>query len=70
MILFVAGGATYAEMRSVYELSAKFNREIILGKFLLNIFVIFSGSTSVLTPSQFVEGLKKLKKVEVVEEED
>jgi len=70
VILFIAGGATYSEMRSVYELSSKFNREVILGGFVLSSGLTFEGSTSVMTPTQYVESLKKLKKVEVVEEDD
>jgi len=52
IIIFIAGGATFSEMRSVYELSKKYNREVILG------------STSLLKPNEFIESLGQLKKPE------
>jgi len=57
IIIFIAGGATLSEMRSVYELSEKHNREVILG------------TTSLIRPLEFVESLGQLKKVETLEVE-
>jgi len=52
IIIFIAGGMTMSEMRSGYELTKKFSREVIVG------------STHVITPGKFIEGLRNLKKVE------
>ncbi|KAI1791834.1 Sec1-like protein [Ganoderma leucocontextum] len=49
LIVFVAGGMTYSEMREAYQLSKSLNKEIIIG------------STHVLTPRQFVDDLKVLE---------
>jgi len=54
LIIFIAGGVTYSELRSVYELSRKFKRDVLIG------------STSMLTPDVFIHDLKELKKVELV----
>jgi len=54
IIIFMAGGATFSEMRSVYELSEKYNREVILG------------STSLLRPTEFMDSLLNLKKSDSV----
>jgi len=51
-IIFIAGGMTYAEMRSVYELTQKYSREVLVG------------STNILSPIAFIEGLRSLKKIE------
>ncbi|BFZ59705.1 syntaxin binding protein 1 [Saitoella coloradoensis] len=45
VLVFIAGGATYSEARSVYELSAKHNRDVILG------------STEMLSPAQWLNQL-------------
>ncbi|OAD74659.1 hypothetical protein PHYBLDRAFT_144034 [Phycomyces blakesleeanus NRRL 1555(-)] len=50
IILFIAGGMTYAEIRSAYELSETFNREVYIG------------STHIITPDQFVADLSGLDK--------
>ncbi|KAI0629394.1 Sec1-like protein [Trametes polyzona] len=49
ILVFVAGGMTYSEMREAYLLSKSLNKEIIIG------------STHALTPSQFVDDLKVLE---------
>lgn len=49
IIVFVAGGATYSEVRSVYELSETHNRDVLLG------------STNILTPTKFLETLALLR---------
>jgi len=56
VIIFVAGGITHSEMRSVYELTSKFNREVILG------------STAIITPDEFITQLKNLKAIETAED--
>jgi hypothetical protein len=48
IIIFVAGGVTFAEIRIVYELSIKLKRDIIIG------------STHILTPREFLKSLKEL----------
>jgi len=58
IIVFIIGGVTYSELRSVYELTKKHSREVVIG------------STSLLTPSQYVDGLRSLKKVESLDTED
>ncbi|KAI0352131.1 Sec1-like protein [Trametes cingulata] len=49
LLVFVAGGMTYSEMREAYLLSKSLNKEIIIG------------STHALTPKQFVDDLKVLE---------
>ncbi|KAF8659882.1 hypothetical protein AX16_001766 [Volvariella volvacea WC 439] len=48
LIVFVAGGVTYSEVREAYQLSTSLNKEIIIG------------STHNITPRQFVDDLKVL----------
>lgn len=50
VIVFVAGGATYSEVRSVYELSEAYSRDVVLG------------SSSILTPSIWLDSLAKLRR--------
>ncbi|CAG8612813.1 15751_t:CDS:2, partial [Gigaspora rosea] len=50
IIVFVAGGVTYSELRTAYELSEKYNQEVIIG------------STHVITPQQFIDDLKRLRR--------
>ena len=50
VLLFVAGGATYSEMRAVHEVAAASGREVILG------------ATSILTPTVYIDSLKGLSK--------
>jgi syntaxin-binding protein 1 len=45
VIVFIAGGVTYSEVRSAYELTESSNREVIIG------------GSSLLTPKKFLEGL-------------
>jgi len=52
IIVFIAGGITFSEIRTAYELTNKYNREIIMG------------STSILTPSIFIDNLRNLKVLE------
>ncbi|KAI0832105.1 Sec1-like protein [Trametes gibbosa] len=49
ILVFVAGGMTYSEMREAYLLSKSLNKEIIIG------------STHPVTPQQFVDDLKVLE---------
>jgi len=58
IIIFIAGGMTCSEMRVSYELTRKFNREVIIG------------STHVLTPVSFIESLRGLMKLEKAEVTD
>ncbi|KXN92397.1 Protein transport protein sec1 [Leucoagaricus sp. SymC.cos] len=48
LIVFVAGGMTYSEIREAYQLSASLGKDI------------FIGSTHTITPKQFVDDLKVL----------
>jgi syntaxin-binding protein 1 len=41
IIIFIAGGITYSEMRCVYEISQKLNREVILGNKIYFILLLF-----------------------------
>ncbi|KAJ2961915.1 hypothetical protein NQZ79_g2914 [Umbelopsis isabellina] len=49
LILFVAGGITYSEIRSAYELAEAYDREVYIG------------STHIITPKGFVDDLKALQ---------
>ncbi|CAO3693040.1 unnamed protein product [Rhizopus stolonifer] len=49
LIVFVIGGATYSEIRSVYELAQVYQRDV------------FIGTTEILRPSAFVNQLSQLK---------
>ncbi|EKM50683.1 uncharacterized protein PHACADRAFT_264085, partial [Phanerochaete carnosa HHB-10118-sp] len=49
VLVFVAGGMTYSEMREAYQLSKSLNKDIIIG------------STHTLTPKEFVDDLKVLE---------
>ncbi|KAJ2781953.1 syntaxin binding protein 1 [Coemansia javaensis] len=48
VIVYIAGGVTFAEMRSVYELAESLGREIYIG------------STHVITPRGFLDDMKSL----------
>ncbi|CAG8566658.1 2719_t:CDS:10 [Funneliformis caledonium] len=48
IIVFVAGGVTYSELRSSYEVSAKLCRDVVIG------------STHIITPNKFIDDLKQL----------
>jgi len=52
IVVFYIGGMTYSEMRTVYELTAKHNRDITIG------------SNFILTPEKFIGELKTLRKEE------
>ena len=54
VIVFVLGGMSYSELRSIHEVSRATSRDII------------SGCTAMLTPQTFLLGLKQLKQVEPV----
>jgi syntaxin-binding protein 1 len=49
IIVFIAGGATYSESRSCYEVSKKWNRDVVLG------------STDMITPSTFIRELSRTR---------
>ncbi|KAH8549756.1 Sec1-like protein [Umbelopsis sp. PMI_123] len=48
VIIFVAGGITYSEIRSAYELAEAYDREVYIG------------STHIITPNQFIDDLISL----------
>ncbi|KAI9254549.1 Sec1-like protein [Phascolomyces articulosus] len=50
VIIFIAGGMTYSEMRSAYELAQTHDRDVYIG------------STHIITPDGFVEALSDLTK--------
>jgi len=50
VIIFVAGGVTHSELRHIYDLGSRLNSDIILG------------STTVVSPSDFVRSLSSLKR--------
>jgi syntaxin-binding protein 1 len=64
IIVFIAGGMTYSEVREVYELSSSVGKDIYIGKVTLlasNIGAyILLGSTHTFTPRQFIDDLKVL----------
>lgn len=47
--MFIVGGATYSEARSCYEVSKKWNRDVILG------------STDMITPQSFISELARTR---------
>src|SRR5271155_5126289 len=49
IIVFIAGGATYSESRSCYEVSKKWNRDVVLG------------STDMIIPSTFIRELSRTR---------
>ncbi|EGZ22691.1 hypothetical protein PHYSODRAFT_494905 [Phytophthora sojae] len=49
LIVFVSGGATYSELRGIYEVRAEEKRDVLLG------------ATSLITPTMFIESLATLK---------
>ncbi|PPQ62890.1 hypothetical protein CVT24_006288, partial [Panaeolus cyanescens] len=49
LIVFVAGGMTYSEIREIYQLSSRLNKDIYIG------------STHITTPKEFVDDLKVLE---------
>lgn len=65
ILVFVAGGMTYSEIREVYQLSTSLNKDIYIGKRLSSNPIagsnFASGSTHVVTPRHFVDDLKVLE---------
>ena len=68
VLIFVAGGMTYSEMREAYLLSKSLNKEIIIGgKYLWWNLVSDTdvprslGSTHAVTPKHFMEDMKSLE---------
>jgi len=65
VLVFVAGGMTYSEMREAYSLSKSLNKEIIIGE----PFGMLSasntdtgaGSTHAMTPKHFMEDMRSLE---------
>lgn len=64
-MVFIAGGATYSEMRAGYEVTNdKKNWEIVMGglsSYLLLLFIymiIFVGGTHIMTPEEFLDYVK------------
>lgn len=49
LILFMVGGMTYSEMRSGYEITNAYHKEVLVG------------GTAVLTPQRYIAALKKMK---------
>ena len=74
LLVFVAGGMTYSEMRDAYLLSSQLGKDIIIGAAAQLILLIWKtdhhhylggtvgciGSTHTLTPRQFIDDLKVL----------
>lgn len=54
VIVFICGGMTYSEIRSVYEVSKKRNR------------ACYIGSTHIITPATFIDELKRIKPLNTV----
>jgi len=55
LIIFIAGGMTYSEMRAAYELTTKNeDREVIIG------------SSNIIVPDEFVKNLRDLQKLDQV----
>ncbi|CAO3658545.1 unnamed protein product [Umbelopsis ramanniana] len=50
LIIFVAGGMTYSEIRSAYEIGDMHNRDVIIG------------SSHIITPAGYIQDLSKLRK--------
>jgi len=58
VVIFIAGGATFSEMRSVYELTSQYNREVILG------------TTAIIRSDEFVTQLSELKKMDLLDDDN
>lgn len=62
ILLFMAGGMTFSEVREAYQLSTALGKDIYIGIFIPVYFRDFanptSGSTHTFTPRQFVDDLK------------
>mmetsp|Transcript_7310 Transcript_7310/g.19895 ORF Transcript_7310/g.19895 Transcript_7310/m.19895 type:complete len:85 (+) Transcript_7310:122-376(+) len=51
LVVFVVGGLAYSELKCAYELTKAHQREVVMG------------STSMLTPYQFITALNNMKKL-------
>lgn len=63
LILFVAGGMTYSEMRLAYVIGQSLGKEVFIGKSFRGwrgLALTLIGSTHVITPEAFVRDLKYL----------
>ena len=69
VLVFVAGGVTYSEIRETYQLSNSLQKDIYIGELAeyyllggttLNFRLCHSGSTHTITPRRFVDDLKVL----------
>jgi syntaxin-binding protein 1 len=64
IIVFVAGGMTYSEVREAYDLSSSLGKDIYIGMVILlasnTSTYILLGSTHTFTPRQFIDDLKVL----------
>ncbi|KAI9226938.1 MAG: Sec1-like protein [Piptocephalis tieghemiana] len=49
LILFIAGGMTYSEMRSVYEIASAYHKEVLIG------------STHIITPEIMLRDMRRLR---------
>ena len=64
IIVFIAGGATYSEMRAGYEVTNdKKNWEIVMGRLsspahVLKYIHVFVGGTHIMTPEEFLDYVK------------
>lgn len=66
VLVFVAGGMTYSEMREVYSLSKSANKDIIIGEYprsgdYSDLELKIAGSTHTITPKHFMEDTKSLE---------
>jgi syntaxin-binding protein 1 len=59
VIVFIAGGMTYSEMRTGYELTNTHKREVLIGTWKSNTVIV--GSTHIVNPKSFVDSLRELK---------
>lgn len=65
VIVFVAGGLAYSEIRAAYKVSEAHNKDVFIGQplslqLLLWLTIPRAGSTNIVTPEQFVTDLSNL----------
>lgn len=65
ILVFVAGGMTYSEVREVYQLSHSLGKDIYIGSIISELsrtsyLASFIGSTHTVTPRHFIDDLKVL----------